>query len=158
MRLFTSLRWFCVSLALSSSLVVAPAVAQELPSDGPAPPAMYFGLNGYPLSTPKFEFTTKYKHIAWMYGDRARTGVWVTGFSCRAGHCLDAVFGEAVMEVTRASAKVRTADALWRKYVTVNCSKPQADPLNADMCNDRAAWIERNRKVWAEETSWWVGK
>jgi hypothetical protein len=125
---------------------------------GPATPECYYGLNGYPVSTPKWEITSKFNHFAWFCGDRKHTKVVVTGFSCRAGKCSDAVFGEAVQAVTRASAKVGTANNYWNQYVTVNCGEAQAEPLNQEMCDDRAAWIERRRPVWVNEVKWWVGQ
>jgi hypothetical protein len=117
----------------------------------PAPPPCFPLINGYPLGAPKIIKTEVGTHLFWFCGDVKRTKVEVAGLSCEAGQCSDAAFAAAVSAVTRASAKVGTARALWAESVTVDC-KTDTRPL----CVERSSLIEQNRAAWRAEVIGWV--
>ena len=117
----------------------------------PAPPPCFPPINGYPVGVPKIIRTDVGTHLFWFCGDVKRTKVEVAGWSCPANQFSDAAFAAAVSAVTRASAKVSTARALWAESVTVDC-KTDTRPL----CAERSSLIEQNRAAWRAEVIGWV--
>jgi hypothetical protein len=132
---------------LLSILLALPALAMAQVE----PPACFPLVNGYPQGVPKVIKTDIGTHLFWFCGDVKRTKVEVAGLSCEAGQCSDAAFAAAVSAVTRASAKVGTARALWAESVTVDC-KTDTRPL----CVERSSLIEQNRAAWRAEVVGWV--
>jgi hypothetical protein len=143
--------------ALAGLLSVASAQTATPAQDGPPQPDCYPMVNGYPVGMPKLFVRAEAWHIFWFCGDRQRTSVRISGWSCAASHCSEAIFSGLVHAITRASARVRTADEAWSQHVTVRCSQHMegGDEL-ATMCRQRAEITAENWDRWKSEVRYWV--
>lgn len=113
-------------------------------------PACYPMVNGYPQGLPRVvsgEFGT---HIYWLCSDYKGSPPTVNGFSCLKGQCAETVLAGAILAITRASARVTTANALWDQHVVFDCTVDLAgeNSPRGDLCWERAAKFVENRTEW----------
>jgi len=114
----------------------------------PAFPDCIPGIRGHTVSAPVHQVVGEYQHVAWFCTDAGRTRWWAAGFTCRAGSCVPEAVGRAIYDVTRASAKVGTARALWSAGVTINCAASTLPAPDQALCDARDAWIDSNKTAW----------
>ncbi|MGE0350938.1 hypothetical protein [Hydrogenophaga sp.] len=133
-------------IVLVAAMVLAPpAHGQSVPR-----PACYAMVNGVHVMVPRVVWGDQARHLFWACSPRGGPPE-IYGFSCRHGHCLEAALIEAQNELMRATAKVRTADALWDQLVTVDCGAAEtlaADTPDGAMCRERVALIKALGPGW----------
>lgn len=131
-------------VALATLTLVLPAHGQTVPR-----PACYPLVNGYPVGTPQQRIGTVGIHVFWFCSDSKGGPPRAEGVSCIKAQCAEAMVGEAVSAVTRASAKVGTANSLWDKHVQFNCPDVEKEQTaRGRLCRERKAFLEANRAAW----------
>ena len=93
------------------------AAAQTAPDARPALPPCIPLVNGFPAHVPRYVYGQHGEHV--FIACRAKAGAPVAwhGLSCLHSVCSAKAMGEAITEVTRASAKVATAKRIWAENV-----------------------------------------
>lgn len=133
------------SIALSAMVLPATVGAQGAPR-----PSCYATVNGEHVMVPRIIWGEHARHIFWACSPRGGQPE-IYGFSCRNGHCIEAALLDAQNAILKATAKVRTADEMWQKYVTVDCGSPQilaAATPDGDMCRERRSLIDAFGPGW----------
>ncbi len=98
---------------------------------------------------PRWQWGVKGLHIFWACRDSKGANVVWSGFSCLHANCSNAVLAAADKQITRASAKVATANALWDQHVKFDCNvaKDQQTEIGA-LCRERKAIFARRYIEW----------
>lgn len=131
-------------LALVMALAWLPAQAQA------TKPACYPLVNGYPVGLPHVVTGEYGTHVFWYCSDVKGSAPRSTGFSCLKDRCAAATLSAAIFAVTRASARVTTANALWAEHVTFDCTPAlvMEESARGDLCWERATLQAENRAEW----------
>lgn len=132
-----------ITLALAAAAAAAPARAQA-----PRPPCCPL-INGYPASLPHIAVGAVGRHIYWACSSSKSAAPLWYGFSCIEAECNTTLAREAAARVTRASAKVGTANAEWDKAVTYTCAAVVAEQTpRGVLCRERQALLNNNAAGW----------
>lgn len=115
-------------------------------------PACYPLINGYPAGVPRVEFGQVGTHVYWPCSDSKGAPPTWWGFSCPNASCSStAALSGVISRITRASAKVGTANAEWDKAVAYDCARVQAEQTaRGALCRERAATLRANLAAWAQ--------
>lgn len=138
---------FLSRLMLSCVLALlwpAAALAQS-PTGKPPRPMCYPGVNGYPKGLPHVDHGAAAIHVFWACTDPKTRSVYVEGWSCPRGQCSEVLLSAVIYSVTRASAKVTTANAAWDQHVALDCRTDQSA-----MCAERRWFLKEFAKGVAE--------
>lgn len=113
-------------------------------------PPCYPLVNGYPQGLPRVAVGEVGTHIYWMCSDYKGSPPVVSGFSCLKDQCAETVLAGAITAVTRASAKVTTANTLWGQHVAFDCTVDLAgeDSPRGWLCWERAVKFVENKAEW----------
>lgn len=117
-------------------ILLAPLVAL---AQAPSAPPCFPLVNGYPASLPAVVSGEIGTHIYWTCSDRNGAQPYIAGWSCLKDQCSKSVLASVIYQITRASARVGTAKAMWSEYVTTNCAearKNEDTPMGA-LCWER---------------------
>lgn len=137
--------------AMGYGLVLVAAMVFAPPAHGQSAPrpACYPLINGYPVGMPQQRTGTYGVHVFWFCSDSKGGPLRAEGISCLKNLCSEALAGQAMAAVTRASAKVGTANAEWDKHVAFNCPDVEAEQTpRGNLCRERKAFLEANRAAW----------
>lgn len=124
------------------------ALAQSPAGNPPPLPACIPLVNGFPAGVPRWEWGQVGEHL--FQPCRARLGapvVWY-GISCLHGSCKHRLLGEAMTEVTRASAKVTTARRLWEANVLFDYSVAVEQTPRGALAREWGAILARRKAIW----------
>jgi hypothetical protein len=131
------------ALAFVALLTVSPAVAQV------KRPACYPLVNGYPEGAPQIIRAQVGIHIYWFCSDIKGSKPKVEGVSCVWNRCSEWLAGHIITTITRASAKVGTANAFWDEKVEFLCPDvEQEETERGRLCRERRAILDQNAAAW----------
>lgn len=133
-------------IALAMTFAWLPAHAQA------TKPACYPLVNGYPVAAPRVVTGEYGTHIFWYCSDSKGSTPQSAGFSCLKDRCAASTLSAAIYAITRASARVATANAMWAEHVTFDCTPAlvMEDSPRGNLCWERAALQAMNRAEWLE--------
>ena len=142
---------FLCRLMLSFVLAVlwpVGALAQLPASSQPPLPMCIPMVNGYPAGVPRWEWGDVGEHLFWPC--RAKLGAPVEwfGISCLHGSCSHRKMGEAMTEITRASAKVGAARRLWEESITFDYSVATEQTPRGALAREWGAILARRKSIW----------
>lgn len=137
-----------IRIVIAALLMLAAGLAQ---AQAPRP-ACYPLINGYPAGVPRVAYGTVGAHVYWQCSDSKGSPPGWYGMSCSYAVCSsDAVLAGVVSRITRASAKVGTANSEWDKAVTFECAKVLAEQTaRGALCRERAATLRANAAAWTQ--------
>lgn len=135
---------YLIALAMAFALLPAHAQATK--------PACYPLVNGYPVGLPRVVSGEYGTHVFWYCSNSKGAAPHSTGFSCLKDQCAETVLAGAIVAITRASARVTTANTLWAEHVAFDCTPAlvMEDSPRGNLCWERAALQAMNRAEWLE--------
>lgn len=142
---------FLSRLMLSCALALlwpAAALAQS-PTGSPPPLPMCIPMvNGFPAGVPRWEWGDVGEHLFWPC--RAKLGAPVEwfGVSCLHGSCSHRRMGDAITEITRASAKVATARRLWEQNIQFGYGVAAEQTPRGALAREWGAILARRKAIW----------
>lgn len=135
-----------------AALLPAAALAQQPAGTPPVPrPACIPLVNGYPTSLPRYEWGQQGWHIFWACSDiKAAPATWYA-ISCLHNVCSLKTLSAVLTQITRASAKVSTANALWDQHIAFDCAAVRQEPTQRGaLCRERTAIFRDKLPGWAQ--------
>lgn len=141
---------FLIAIFAFTVLMSAPAFAQTTTTPPPVKrPTCYPFINGYPVGAPQQRVGPYGVHLFWFCSDSKGTKPVAEGISCLRSQCSEALAGQVMAVVTRASAKVGTSNAEWDKHVKFNCPDVEAEQsARGQLCRERKAFLDQGRAAW----------
>jgi hypothetical protein len=114
------------------------------------PPPCLPTVNGYPVGEFRYQEAQVGVHVFFMCESKSDGQRMVYTLSCPWAKCSRAVFSAALISVTRASAKVGTAHALWKEHVAFDCNPAirKEQTQRGALCREQAAILLANHKAW----------
>lgn len=135
-------------IALLAALLPGAAAAQAAAGSPPPLPMCIPLVNGYPAGVPRWEWGQVGEHLFWPC--RAKLGAPVVwhGISCLHGSCSHRRMGDAITEITRASAKVSTAKRLWEQNILFGYDVAAEQSQRGALAREWADTLRRRKAVW----------
>lgn len=133
--------------------VASPAIAQAQPSTGAAPPPCFPLVNGTHTLGPRAVLGEHGIHVFWMCSPRVDQAAQEYGFSVPLAkidqwHELN----DAVAEISKASAKVGTAQRIYSEKIGYRCVDVAAERTSRGrMCRERQTVFDANIVKWRQE-------
>lgn len=114
-------------LTLALALLAGSASAQPTTTPTPVPrPACYPMVNGYPVGLPHVVNGNLGIHTYWACSDAKGATPEVYGFFCPHAQCSSIVMSGVITSITRATARVGTANAAWDEHIKFHCNGESA--------------------------------
>lgn len=136
-------------IVLLTALLPSAGAAQTVAASQPQLPMCIPLVNGYPAGVPRWEWGQVGEHLFWPC--RAKLGapvVWF-GVSCLHGSCSHRKLGDAITEITRASAKVATAKRLWEQNIQFDYSVALEQTPRGALAREWADTLKRRKPIWS---------
>ena len=100
-------------------------------------------VNGVHSGLPRHMSTDLGEHVFWYCAPRVDAKPNIYGFSCLKGQCSRAALETAVGAITRASARLTTAQAQWTAAVTFDCAAVEAEESpRGELCRERVRIVQ----------------